>query len=438
MKEYNPYSLLKRKIVDFKNSYYDNRSESVVQVCSATKLNNISSNSVDYIFVDPPFGANLMYSELNSIWEGWIKVITNNKEEVIVNNTQHKSIFEDQTLMNNSLTEFYRILKPGKWLTMEFSNTSAAVWNSIQTALQGVGFIVSNVSALDKQEGSFKAVTTTTAVKQDLIISCFKPSSEFVKRIEASQNKVLDAWTFIDEYLAHLDIYIQKGNTTTAVVERSPKILYDRLLTFYIQHNWDIPMDAGEFQKGLAERYIERDGMFFTTAQVSEYESKRKKSSEFSPLGLIISDEANGIEWLRHELVEPQTYQEIHPKWIKNLTEPKKGDMIPELIDILNENFIKDDVSEKWRLPNLENSIDLEKLRIKTLLKEFNYYAELVKKPHAKISEVRLESLRAGFKQCYKDKDFATIISVGDKIPQNLLQEDETLLQFYDIASERV
>ena len=51
---------------------------------------------------------------------------------------------------------------------------------------------------------------------------------------------------------------------------------------------------------------------------------------------------------------------------------------------------------------------------------------------------MRVEAIRAGFKQCYIDKDFATIVKVGDKIPQNLLTEDEILLQFYDIALSHV
>ena len=59
-------------------------------------------------------------------------------------------------------------------------------------------------------------------------------------------------------------------------------------------------------------------------------------------------------------------------------------------------------------------------------------------KPKAKIKEVRVEAIRAGFKQCYMDKDFNTIVMVGDKIPQNLLTEDEILLQFYDIALSHV
>ncbi len=33
-------------------------------------------------------------------------------------------------------------------MTVEFSNTSAAIWNGIQTALQRAGFIIANVAAL--------------------------------------------------------------------------------------------------------------------------------------------------------------------------------------------------------------------------------------------------------------------------------------------------
>ena len=40
-----------------------------VSTQSATDLRNIPNESIDYIFVDPPFGRNLQYSELNQIWE---------------------------------------------------------------------------------------------------------------------------------------------------------------------------------------------------------------------------------------------------------------------------------------------------------------------------------------------------------------------------------
>ena len=33
----------------------------------------LKDNSVDYIFTDPPFGANIMYSELNFLPESWLR-----------------------------------------------------------------------------------------------------------------------------------------------------------------------------------------------------------------------------------------------------------------------------------------------------------------------------------------------------------------------------
>lgn len=436
--EFSPFNTLKKKIASFKRIEYPYRNNSAVNVCSATKLTTLRNSSIDYIFTDPPFGGNIMYSELSSIWESWIKVVTNNKEEAIINNVQHKTLFEYQTLMNQSFKEYYRVLKPGKWLTIEFSNTSAAVWNSIQNALQGVGFVVVNVAALDKKQGSFKAVTTTTAVKQDLVITCFKPSDTIIEKFEKSEDKAKTAMDFIEELLVHLPVHLSKGESTTAVIERSPKILFDRLISYYVQKGYAIPMDAQEFQKQLRERFIERDGMFFTASQAIEYERKKEKCSGFVPMALFISSEAEGIEWLKRELQNPQTYSDLQPEWMKNMLPPKKGDVLPELMSILEENFIKDEEGN-WRNPDPEKAADLEIIRNRRMMKEFNMYLEQAQKPKAKrMKDTRLEVLRYGFKECYKQKNYQAIVTVGDHILESLLQEDEVLLQYYDIASSRV
>lgn len=436
--ELNPINILRRKIGDFTSIAYNERGNSAVSLLSATALETIDNNTIDYMFIDPPFGANIMYSELSSIWEGWLKVITNNQKEAIVNEYQHKTLFDYQRLMNDSLREFYRILKPGKWLTMEFSNTSASVWNSIQNALQGVGFIVANVAALDKKQGSFKAVTTTTAVKQDLVITCYKPSDNLHERFQQSGGTKENVWDFIGEHLLHLPVHIEKGNATTSVVERSPKILFDRMISYYVQKGYAIPMDAQEFQQGLRDRFVERDGMFFTATQSVEYEKKKLNAPEFVPMGIIVSDEANGIEWLKNELRNnSQTRQDIYTKWRMAVAGVRKGDIVPELDVLLEENFIQNE-NGTWRLPNPDDDVDLEKLRTKALLKEFKIYLEVCRKPRGKLKDVRVEAVRAGFKQCYADKNFTDIILVGDRIPQNLLTEDEILLQYYDIASSKI
>lgn len=418
-------------------SEISNKKSNLINTSSATRQ-SIQQNSIDYIFTDPPFGANIMYSELNILWESWLKVKTNNKQEAIENKVQGKGFSEYTRLMTESFQEYYRILKPGRWMTVEFSNTNAGIWNGIQTALQRAGFIVANVAALNKKQGSFKAVTTTTAVKQDLVISCYKPSSEFDQKFQQSQHSEVGIWDFVEEHLQHLPVHLVKDNSTTAIIERSPKILYDRLIAFYVQRNLPVPIDAGKFQQGLREGFIERDRMFFTNEQVQEYDRKKVEVPNFVQLSLLVSSEQDGVLWLRDLLEQgPLTYQELQPNWMTALGGVRKGDVIPELADILEENFLKNNQGQ-WYLPDPENEADLERLRTNRLLKQFKVLLQEVNSSKKKIKEVRVEAVRAGFKQCYQDKDFQTIIQVGDRIPNKILMEDEVLLQFYDIASTKV
>lgn len=435
--ESNVFKIAEGKIADLKKIFIS-KYANLIQEGSASRLNTIQDNSIDYIFTDPPFGSNIMYSELNFQWESWLKVKTNNHKEAIQNNTQSKGFSEYIKLMTECFEEYYRVLKSKKWMTVEFSNTNAGIWNGIQTAIQKAGFVIANVAALDKQQNSFKAVTTLTAVKQDLVISCYKPSSEFVAKFQHNQFNEVGIWDFIDEHLSHLPVHLVKGNATTAVVERNPKILFDRLIAFYVQRGLPVPIDAGLFQKGLRERFIERDGMYFTAEQVHEYDSKKAQLHNFIQLSLLVASEQDGVLWLRRELeFTPQTYQELQPKWMQALAGVRKGDILPELKDILEENFLQNETGA-WYLPDLENEIDLERIRTRRMLRQFDIYKEQALKPKGKIKEARVEALRVGFKQCYKDKDFKTIVMVGDCIPNNLLMEDEVLLQYYDIAMTRV
>lgn len=433
--EISPFYFIRAKIKE--NSVDIQSSHNVVnQVASATCV-DIKDNSIDYIFTDPPFGANIMYSELNFLLESWLKVRTNNITEAIANKTQNKSTFEYLELMTQSFKEYFRILKPGKWMTVEFSNTSNAIWNAIQTALQNAGFVITSVTDLDKGRGGLHGIVGVTAVDQDLAISCYKPITSLDKSQEVLSSISKNVWTFIDEFLGHLPVHLKKDGKTSDIRERSPKILYDRLVSFYVQHGFPVPLSASEFQAALNEHYAERDNMYFTTSQAVKYDELRKSTFGFQASLFFVDSEQGGIAWLNNELSEPQTYQDLQPKWMQAINGVRKGDILPELMQILEENFIKES-DGKWRKPNLQDDVDLATLRNKSLMREFKVYVEVAQKPRGKIKEARVEALRTGFKQCYQDKDFATIVAVGDRIPQNLLTEDEQLLQFYEIASSRI
>lgn len=440
--EYNVIDTIKRKYKDIekaKKSLITKTENNIISNQSSSDISNLSNDSIDYIFLDPPFGANIMYSELSSLSESWLRIKTNIEKEAIENRSQNKGKNEYQSIITSTLGEFFRVLKPGKWMTVEFSNTSAAIWNIIQNAIQNAGFVIANVAGIDKKQGSFNAVNTATAVKQDLVISCYKPSSKFDQRFNQNKHFDLGVWDFVSEHLDHLPIHLTSGNSTTAIIERSPKILFDRLIAFYVQRGLPVPIDAGKFQLGLRDRFIERDGMFFNNEQVQEYDRKKAEVPNFIQMSMFVGNEQDAIYWLRN-LVEkdPKTEQDLHPLWMKEVAgNMRKGDSLPEMRTILEENFLKNEKGQ-WYLPDPENEADLEQLRTKRLLKQFETYKSEAYKPKGKIKEARVESLRAGFKQCYQDKDFQTIVQVGDRIPNNLLMEDEVLLQFYDIASSRV
>ena len=429
----------------------------------------LPENSLDYIFIDPPFGANLNYSELNFLWESWLKVWTNNEPEAIENSVQGKGATEYRTLMAACFKEAYRVLKPGRWMTVEFSNTKASVWNSIQTALTGAGFIVANVSALDKKQGSFKAVTTPTAVKQDLVISAYKPNGGFEERFEQEAQTEEGVWDFISTHLKYLPVTKKQGFDLVAIPERDPRILYDQVISYYVRKGYNVPIDSQEFQLGLSQRFSERDGMYFLPEQVAEYDRKKMLAGTVGQQQeMFVSDEASAVQWLRQLLREkPQTFQDINPQFMQKISGWSKNEQGLELSLLLEQNFLcydgdalvpeqihrylstnwktmrnlkKDDpalvakATDRWYVPDPSKAGDLEKLREKALLREFEQYKDSKKK----LKVFRLEAVRAGFKKAWQSREYSSIITVAEKIPNKILEEDPKLLMWYDQAVTRM
>jgi DNA modification methylase len=438
----------------------------ITETCSASAM-SLSAESCDYIFLDPPFGSNLNYSELNSLLENWIKVVTDNSPEAIENSVQKKGLPEYRALITACFKEAHRVLKPGHWMTVEFSNTKASVWNNIQTALTDAGFLVANVSALDKKKGSFKACTTPTAVKQDLIISAYKPNGGFEKRFQKEADTEEGVWDFVRTHLEYLPVTKNQGALLQMVPERDPRILFDQMVAYYVRKGYPVPLSSQEFQFGLEQRFIERDGMYFLPEQAAEYDRKRMTKQVFQAK-LFVSDEASAIQWLHQLLKEkPQTFQDINPLFMQELGGWSKNEQQLDLRELLNQNFLcydgkrevpsqihsylssnwpemrnlaKDDpklvakAKDRWYVPDPNKSGDLEKLRERSLLKEFGEYKQTKKK----LKVFRLEAVRAGFKKAWQERDYATIITVAEKIPNNILEEDPKLLMWYDQAVTRI
>lgn len=312
--EYSVIYMIGSRIADVLNFMRQSVHEehNCISCQSTTDLRNIPDNSIDYIFTDPPFGENLMYSELNYVSESWLKVFTNNKQEAIINKVQNKALSEYQVLMTKCLSEYCRVLKPGRWITVEFHNSKNAVWNSIQEALGKAGFIIADVRTLDKKQGSFNQVKgASQAIKQDLVISAYKPREAFKKKIFLDAGTPETAWAFVRQHLNNIPVVVIKSEKIELISERQAYLLFDRMVAYHIMNGIPVPLDAADFYRGLDEKFLKRDGMYFLADQVNEYDNARIKTEvENIQFSLFVTNEKTAISWLYQQLsIE---YDELH------------------------------------------------------------------------------------------------------------------------------
>lgn len=449
-------------------SYHAKPKSAAVTTGTAASL-PIKDASIDYVFTDPPFGENIYYADLNFLVESWHGVTTDAEPEAIIDRHKKKALPDYQQLMQQCFAEYNRVLKPGRWMTVVFSNSKAAVWNAIQVALQQAGFVVAEVTALDKKQGSYRQVTSTTAVKQDLIISVYKPNGGLESRLAERGAAPESAWDFVETHLRQLPVSKVKNGILEIVVERDPRRIYDRMVAWFVRHGFPVPLSTEEFLDGLRSRYPERDGMVFLPEQVADYDKKRAKVEQAPQIELFVSDERSAIDWLTDHLRKrPSTYQDIHPDftvqmgagWRKHEEKPElsallednflrydgNGDVPSQIHSYLSTNFkdlrglekedplLKAKAKDRWYVPDPNKAKDLEQKRERALLKEFEVYKTATKR---QLKESRLEVLRAGFKTAWGAKDYKTIIGIAEKLPDETLQEDEKLLLWYDQALTR-
>ena len=189
---------------------------------------------------------------------------------------------------------------------------------------------------------------------------------------------------------------------------------------------------------------------------------------EVLQLQLFVTDESSAIQWLRQQLLrKPQTAGELKPQFMQEIGGWQKTEKLLELDELLGQNFLryygngevpsqihgylstnfrelrklpKDDerlcakAQDRWYVPDPNKASDLEKLRERSLLREFDDDRTSSQK---RLKVFRLEAVRAGFKKAWQERDYATIITVASKIPENILQEDPKLLMWYDQAVTR-
>lgn len=228
---------LRRKlstITDAFTTIHGRKASVDVQQRSACSI-DLPDRSVDHIFVDPPFGGNIPYAEINFVNEAWLNQFTDRTDETIVSRDQNKTVAEYQSLLTRALSEMRRILKRNAKMTLVFHSASSEVWNALQSAYEDAGFSVECAGVLDKTQGSFKQVTTDGAVRGDPVLLLSDRSRKTERSVES-------VWKVAEQLR-------QEAALIPDPIEQTAQRLYSRFVTYYLTHHQQVPLDADTFYR---------------------------------------------------------------------------------------------------------------------------------------------------------------------------------------------
>lgn len=218
----------------------------VIRTGSATNLSFLPDNSIDFIFTDPPFGANINYSEMNILWESWLGSFTDAGDEAIMSKAQGKSVDDYKSLMTDSLREAYRVLRPNCWMILVFMNSSEKVWSALHDAIVNAGFNIEKVNIFDKQHGTFKQFVSENTAGSDLMIHCKKtPGSRAGEAIE-SHRQIESIEAFVEQQYDNIPVLPYLHVKREAEIDY--RTLYSRYIAVAIKNGASI-VDFAEFRR---------------------------------------------------------------------------------------------------------------------------------------------------------------------------------------------
>jgi len=238
--EKNIFEGLKRKITTLSKAFKlieESASEVTVVNKSSTNIVGIEG-TIDYVFTDPPFGDYIPYSEINQLNEAWLQTLTEDKNEVIINKAQGKSVVDYGELMEQVFHQLNKSLKKDGRISLVFHSAKSEVWRSLVNSFSNAGFSVLLSNILDKVQGSFKQVTSSIKVQGDplLLLAKSKPiTNHIIETNKKEETQIIN------------DLIYEAFTLNNNLNEQKPERLYSRYVSACIESGVPVSQNAKDF-----------------------------------------------------------------------------------------------------------------------------------------------------------------------------------------------
>ena len=109
--------------------------------------NNFKDLKVDLIFLDPPYGDSIPYTEFSNVWNSFLGVIPNSNDDISVSDRIDKndSWKNYELQLNLFMEQFSKHLKENGKMLITFNNNDLKAWSSLISSLQNNDFVCKKV-----------------------------------------------------------------------------------------------------------------------------------------------------------------------------------------------------------------------------------------------------------------------------------------------------
>jgi DNA modification methylase len=275
-----------------------------VSTQSAVEL-NMPSNSIDYVFTDPPYADTMPFGALNFIWDGWLSPDWNWMEKEAISENWGPVLLK-------TFKEVNRVLKPNAFCSVCYHDTSEGTWEELLDIMAEAGFksvIGRDVLYIETTQRAYQQTVSSKVVKRDHVVNFQKasPASYVMNGLqlpEVSKNVIIT--DIIRDYLLE-----SPGSTNDRIYDH----LVNRLIMANKMHTYNfnelLMSIAVESQKGNNKWFLKESEYEVDIAETKIEDSAAENIKSFMTNWINRNPHYEGVHY--SDIFEHYLYS-IHEK----------------------------------------------------------------------------------------------------------------------------